>query len=172
MSTSDSAADAAFEASIIVADEIEVAGDKTPKSDPEGNLDLDLNLLEPAGPGSPHQEQHQQSRDHQGQGLGLSVHQGEQHDVAAVNGVGQGDGTGNENGPGKANGHGNANGRKKSHSRQGSNGSSANDSDPHRNHGNGGTSTTVSFCLLVTSSTPRRLVSLESVLPCIALPSV
>lgn len=141
MSASDAAADAAFEASIIVADEIEVVGDGTPTSEPDVDLDFDVDLLEPAGPGSPQQEQHQQSHDHQGQGIGLvpNVQQDEQRDATAVNDFGQGDGTGNENGNG--NGIGHESGRKKSRSSRGSHGSDANDSDPHGNHANGGTLT-------------------------------
>lgn len=76
MSPSDPAtdADAAFEASVNVVDEIEVAGDRTPEPDTDLGLSLDLDLdpdhdgpAPDAGPGYAQQEQHQESHGPQGQ---------------------------------------------------------------------------------------------------------
>lgn len=136
MSTSGPAADAAFEASVTVADEIEVAGDRTPTPDPELDLDLDLeldlDLLEPAGPGNPQQEQRQQSQDdHQGQGP--DVREGHHHHNA--NGSRP-----LSNVDGRASGNGDVNnGRKRSQTRRVSHASSphgsGNDSDQRGDHG-------------------------------------
>lgn len=140
MSTYGPAADAAFEASITVADEIEVAGDRTPTSDPDLDLDLnldlelDFDLLEPAGPGNPQREQRQQSQDDQGQSP--DVRAGDHHNANAsqpaayVNGRGQPNGHANEDG---------THGRKQSQARRVSLVSSAqgsgNDSDQRGEHG-------------------------------------
>lgn len=141
MSTLDPAADAAVEASITVADEIEVAGDKTPTSGPDLDLDLnlqfDFDLLEPAGPGNSQQEQRQQSRDDQGQSPDVRE---DDHHNASVSQPG-GD---HVQGRGHGNAHANANddsteARKSAQPRRVSHVSSAqgsgNDSDHRGDHG-------------------------------------
>lgn len=138
MSTFERTTDAAVEASITVADEIEVAGDRTPTSDPDLDLDLDLefdfDLLEPAGPGNPQQEQRQQSQDDQGQSP--DVREGD-HRNASVSLPGA-HVNGREHGNAHVNDDGN-NGTKPSRTRRVSHVSSAqgsgNDSDPRGDHG-------------------------------------
>lgn len=136
MSTFDPTADAAVEASITVADEIEVAGDRTPPSDPDLDLELDfdLDLLEPAGPGNPQQEQRQQSQDDQGQSP--DVREGDHHNAnVSLPGT-------NVNGRQHRNAHANedsTSGAKSSQARRVSHVSSAqgsgNDSDHRGDHG-------------------------------------
>lgn len=105
MPTSRSASDAAWEASVNVAEEIEVAGDGTPDPDLDLDIDLDLGLdldrLEPAGPGNAQREQHEQHEQHEqpqesqeAQGLGQQTQGGDKdsgdrdasHGPAALNG--------------------------------------------------------------------------------------
>lgn len=171
MSTSDNEAAAAFEASISVADDVEVAGDRIPKLDPALDSDLDLDLLEPARPGSPQQEQHQQSHpwfnaQPDGSDAAEPARSGspqhEQHQQShpwfnaqpaglddaepaiATNGVGQGDGINQENG------YDAENGNKQPNDRPGSRGS--NGSPQNGNHVNGGTSVFPCVCNLLERS--------------------
>lgn len=113
MPASRSASDAAWEASVNVAEEIEVAGDGTPDPDLDLDIDLDLDLgldldhLEPAGPGNAQHEQHQESEESQeAQRLGQQTQGGDKdsgdredsHGPVALNGHGvSGSGSSHEN---------------------------------------------------------------------------